>query len=175
MAGDKFLYNNGGVVTEKAATQVGGGSYPNQIPALDGTGRLDTTMMPVGVGPEVQNIATSESLAAGDFVNIYNNTGTLNVRKADASSVGKEANGFVLAVFTHPTTAIVYLLGGVTNTAATCTTKGARQYLSASAPGKTVEAAESYASGARFHQLIGKAISTTEMTAEAHDYIVLTA
>jgi len=43
-------------------------------------------------------------------VNIWDSTGA-KVRKADATVAGKEAHGFVKAVFTHPTTATVYFEG----------------------------------------------------------------
>jgi len=62
----------------------------------------------------------------------------------------------------------------MSNTAATCATLGARQYLSTT-PGATVETPPTYAGGARITQLLGKALALTEMTAEAHDYIVLSA
>lgn len=171
MAADKFLRNVSGVVTEISGETT---AVANAIPALDGTGRLAVAQLPVGVGPEVQTIATSETLAAGDFVNIYKNGAALAVRKADASAVGKEANGFVLAGFTHPTNATVYGMGGATNTAATVVTLGARQYLSTT-PGATVETPVAYGAGARICQLLGKGLTLTEMTAEAHDYIVLNA
>lgn len=169
MAADKFLYNNSGVMTEKAGATT---AVANAIPALDATGRLAVAQLPVGVGPEVKTMPTSESLAAGDFVNIFNDSGTLKARKADASNTAKEANGFVLEVFTHPTTATVYVLGGVTNTAATCTTIGARQWLSTT-PGLPTESAPTYASGGRIHQELGKALSLTEMTAATFPVIVL--
>lgn len=47
MAADKYIYlTTGGALTEKSATQVGGGGVPNQIPALDAGGKLDYTMIP---------------------------------------------------------------------------------------------------------------------------------
>lgn len=171
MVADKFARNVAGVMTEVAGVVTATG---NAIPALDSTGRLAVAQLPVGVGPEVQTMPTSETLAAGNLVNVYNATGVLTARNADASTVGKEANGFVKELFTHPTTATVYMFGGASNTAATCATIGARQYL-ATTPGATVETAPTYASGARFHQYVGKAISLTELAAEAHDYTVLSA
>ena len=171
MAADKFLFNNAGVTTEKGGATT---AVANAIPALDPTGRIAVAQMPVGVGPEVFTVATSETLVAGNEVNLWKNGAVLNVRKADSSAIGKESNGFVLAGFTHPTNATVYGRGGVTNTAATCVTLGARQYLSTT-PGATVETMPTYAGGARICQLLGKAITLTEMTEESHDYIVLEA
>src|SRR5512143_1765954 len=99
MAGDKYLYNNVGALTEKAAIQSSAGAGDaGKIPALDAAGRLDNSMMPVGLGAETDVITTSEALSAGDFVNIWASTGT-KVRKADATTAGKEAHGFVLSAY----------------------------------------------------------------------------
>ena len=62
-----------------------GAGNAGDIPALDATGKLDMSVMPNGIGADTAIIEASESLTAGDFVNIYNNTGTAIVRKADAS------------------------------------------------------------------------------------------
>ena len=97
MAGQKFLQHNGaGGVAEVVSTQIGGGGAANLIPALDAAGKLDITMMPTGIAADTAVITTSEALAAGDFVNIWNSTGA-KVRKADATVAGKEAMGFVLS------------------------------------------------------------------------------
>jgi hypothetical protein len=106
---NKYIAMVAGLLTEVAAlvTSAGAGDA-GKIVALDSSGKLDTSLMPTGVGADTQAIATSESLAAGDLVNVFNSTGA-KVRKADSSVSGKEAHGFVLAVFTHPTTAAAVL------------------------------------------------------------------
>lgn len=114
MPGNKYISNNNGQLKEVVATQVSlGVADANKIPALDTTGRFDISLMPVGITPEVANITTSEALAAGDFVNIHNSSGA-KVRKADASSVGKEAHGFVLSSFANGAVATVYFEGSNT-------------------------------------------------------------
>lgn len=114
MPGNKYISNNNGQLKEVVATQVSlGVADANKIPALDTTGRFDISLMPVGITPEVANITTSEALAAGDFVNIHNSSGA-KVRKADASSVGKEAHGFVLSSFANGVVATVYFEGSNT-------------------------------------------------------------
>ena len=50
-----------------------------------------------GGGADTGTVTTSEALAAGDLVNIWNSSGA-KARKADATTAGKEAHGFVLAV-----------------------------------------------------------------------------
>lgn len=167
MAGDKYLYNNSGAITEKAAIQTSAGAGDaGKIPAVDASGRLDNSFMPVGIGADTAAIATSESLAAGDFVNIWNSTGA-KVRKADASTAGKEAHGFVLSVFTHPTTATVYFEG--TNTQVTGHTAGVI-FLS-STPGLGTSTAPSAAGNVV--QRIGFALSATTINFEAGTPIVL--
>lgn len=140
MAGNKYLTNNAGFAQEVVASQTStGAADAGKIPALNGagvlsstivnsivtstgagdsgkltaldaSGRLDTSVMPTGIAADVASIATSESLAAGDFVNIFDSSGA-KVRKADATVFGKHAMGFVLTAFTHPTTATVYFEG----------------------------------------------------------------
>lgn len=63
---------------------------------------------PPGVVTLPATIAASESLSAGDFVNIWSDAGTPKVRKADASTSGKEAVGFVLSAVTSGSQATVY-------------------------------------------------------------------
>ena len=139
----KFIKNVAGALTEQAATTTSAGAADAQLlpalnasgildltitngkttsagasdsgklAALDATGRLDTTMMPVGVAADVALVMTSEALAAGDFVNIWNSTGA-KARKADATTAGKKAMGFVLAAFSSGTTATVYFEGSNT-------------------------------------------------------------
>ena len=122
--------------------------------------------MPVGIGADTAAIATSETLAAGDFVSIWDNTGAA-VRKADATTAGKEAHGFVLAAFTHPTTATVYFEG--TNTGVTGKTPGVQFLLTvAGTSGSTAP------SGAgNVVQKLGVAISATAINFEPQQPIVL--
>ena len=197
MAGNKYLSNNAGTTTEVASvnsssgagdankivslnasgvldativnskTTSAGAGDSGKLPALDGSGRLDTSFMPVGIGADIAAIATSETLAAGDLVNIWNNGGTANVRKADATTSGKEAMGFVLSAFTHPTTATVYFEGS--NTAVSGRTPGV-QFLSTTA-GSTTTTAPS--SSGNVVQRVGVATSATNINFQWNDPIVL--
>lgn len=113
---DKYLYINttDGNFTEREATVTSAGAgNAGDIPALDGAGRLDSSLMPVGIGADTQSITTSEALAAGDLVNIHNSTGA-KARKADATTAGKEAHGFVLASAGSGAAATVYFEGTIT-------------------------------------------------------------
>lgn len=196
MAVRKYLKNNAGTLTEEASvntsagagdegkipalnasgvldasivnskTTSAGAGDAGKLPALDGSGRLDNSFMPVGIGADTAAIATSETLAAGDFVNIWDSTGA-KVRKADATTAGKEAHGFVLAAFTHPTTATVYFEG--TNTGVSGKTPGV-QFLQTTA-GTSGSTAPS-ASG-NVVQKLGVAVSATAINFEPQQHIVL--
>lgn len=147
----KFIKNSSGALTEEAALlDSAGAGDANKIPALnasgfldativnsktssagagdsgklvalDGSGRIDNTMMPVGIGADTASIQASENLAAGDFVNVWNSSGA-RIRKADATTAGKEAHGFVLAAVTSGASGTVYFEG--TNTGVTGQTPG---------------------------------------------------
>jgi len=118
-----------GVPTQQTAINASAGAGDaGKIARLDAAGRWDVTMMPVGIGPEVATIQASENLSAGDFVNIWNSTGSFRVRKADATAAGKEANGFVNSSVTSGNDATVYFVSN-TNTGLTSLTP-VKYYLS---------------------------------------------
>lgn len=164
---DKYLYNNAGVITEREGllTSAGAGSS-GKIPALDASGKLDNSMMPVGIGADTAAITATEALSAGDWVNIWNSTGA-KVRKADATTAGKEAHGFVLAAVGNGAVATVYFEG--TNTAVTGQTPGV-VYLSISAG--TGQTTAPSASGNAV-QRIGFATSATTVNFQSNDPVVL--
>ncbi len=192
----KFIKNNAGVLTEQAAlttsagagdaqavvalnasgvldstivnskTSSAGAGDSGKVVALDAAGRIDSTMMPVGIGADTATITTSEALAAGDLVNIWNSTGA-KVRKADATTAGKEAHGFVLASFGSATSATVYFEG--TNTAVTGLTPGP-QYLSTTAG---VASATAPSAAGNVVQRVGFATSATTMNFQAQTPLVL--
>ena len=69
---DKYIKQVAGVRTEVEATAVSTGvTEAGDIVALDANGKLDTTLMPTGVGADTASILASENLAAGDFINIW--------------------------------------------------------------------------------------------------------
>lgn len=142
-------------------------SSPNKLVMTGADGRLDISVLPVGVGADTAVINASEALAAGDLVNIWNNSGTANVRKADASTAGKEAHGFVLAAVASGQPATVYFEG--TNTQMTGLTPG-RQYLSTT-PGKTSATAPT--GSGQVVQVVGFAVSATAMNFQSNPPIVL--
>lgn len=139
-----------------------------KLPLLDANGRLDNTMMPVGIGADTASIVTSENLTAGNLVNIYDNAGTPTARKADATTTGKEAHGFVLAGTTSPAAATVYFEGRITGL--TSLTPGARQYLNTTAGGLTSTAPSTTGNVV---QCVGTAVTATELNFEPQEPIEL--
>ena len=197
MAAHKFFKNNAGVLTEETsvATSAGaedegkipalnatgilgptivnsktssaGAGDTGKLPALDGTGKLSLTFLPSGIGPDVSEVTASEALAAGDLVNLFDSTGA-KCRKADASTAGKEAHGFVLAAVELAALATVYFEG--TNDQVTGLTPG-RLFLSAANPGLCVSTAPSGAGNAV--QRVGFATGVSSMNFQAQTPFIL--
>jgi hypothetical protein len=153
-------------IVNSTVASAGAGSS-GKLAALDSSGRLDSTVLPVGVGADTGTVTASEALSAGDLVNIWNNSGTANARKADATVAGKEAHGFVLAAVASSASATVYFEG--TNTQCSGLTPG-RQFLLTTA-GKCGATAPS-ASG-NVVQLVGFATSATAVNFQANSPITL--
>ncbi len=163
----KYLKNNAGTTQEEATVGTSGGAGDSgKIPHLDGNGRIDTSFMPTGIGADTKTITSSEALSAGDFVNIHNSSGA-KVRKADASTSGKEAHGFVKAAVANGAAATVYFEGA--NDQVTGQTPGA-VFLSTTAGAATATAPS--ATG-QIVQRIGFAVAATEINFQSQPPIVL--
>lgn len=158
----------GGRISEVEANVTSAGAGDSgKLPALDGSGRLDISFMPVGVTAEVTVVPASENLSAGDFVNIWNNAGAANARKADATAVGKEAIGFVLSAVTSGQNATVFHEGA--DTSLTGLTAGSRYYLSTT-PGAATTTPPDAAGNVL--QFLGTAVSTTKLVYEGEEGII---
>lgn len=163
----KYLAAIAGQTTEVSGLAASAGAADaGKIPQLDGTGRIDGSMMPVGIGADTAAITTSEALAAGDYVNIHNVAGA-RARKADATTAGKEAHGFVLAAFGSGAAATVYFEGANTQVSGQTpgrvflgTTAGLGQTAAPSAAGNVV-------------QVVGFATSATSVNFNSGATIVL--
>lgn len=169
MPGKTFLRLVAGVISEIRGLQTSAGAgNAGDLVALDDTGRIDTSMMPVGIGAETKAAPASENLAAGDVVNFWNDSGTMRARKADATTAGKPTDGFVLAAVTSGATATVYTDG--INTQRTGLTAGQDVFLQTTAGGvgHTVPSATG-----NVVQRIGKAVSSTEFVYERSEPITL--
>jgi len=165
MAGEKILKEVSGQITEIITTQVGGAGNEDIVASLNASGQWDLTMMPTGIGPDTASIPASENLAAGDFVNIWNDGGVVKIRKAIAED-GKLADGFVLASVTSPASGLVYFEGK--NTGVTGLTLASVYYLSETVAGDITATAPSASN--KHVQRIGKAYATTAVTTEGLAY-----
>jgi len=139
-----------------------GASDAGKMIQLNAGGKLDETMMPPGIGADTADILASEDISAGDIVNVWDNAGTSNIRKANATTNGMVANGFILAAVVSGDTAQVYF--GGTNNQLSGMTPGTRQYLDTTS-GLITETPP--ATPGNVVQVVGKAFSATEMTFEA--------
>ena len=170
MAGEKFLkHDTAGGFTETVATQAGGAGNENKVPALDAAGRLDATMMPTGIGADTASIVANGALSAGDFVNIYDNAGTVTCRVADASALGTRAHGFVLSAVADAAMATVYF-EGENNGAGVSGMVGGDVFLSETA-GKATATAPT--TSAAIVQKLGVAISATGINVEIGTPVLL--
>lgn len=146
MAAEKFLQlpANGNDPESISGTQVGGPAQGGRIMALRDNGTIDPTMYgPEIASPDVAVGTATESLAAGDLVNMFLDTSTTpnrnGVRKAVATAYGTRAMGFVTAAASAGGAVTVYR-AGAPNTAVTGLPIG-QHWLSAATPGKSENAA----------------------------------
>lgn len=167
MAGNRYIAMVAGQLTEIVTPQTSAGAGDaGKIPALDSTGRIDNSMMPVGIGADTQVITASEALAAGDLVNVWTSSG-FKVRKADATTAGKEAMGFVLAAVLSGAAATVYFEG--TDTGVTGLSAG-KQFLSTTAG---IANATAPTGTGQVVQVVGFATSATTLNFNAGASVVL--
>lgn len=148
------------------STSAGAGDA-NKIVATGSNGRLDSSLMPVGVGAATATIPASENLAAGDFVNVWNDSGTRRCRKADASN-NRPAHGFVTSAVTSGNNATVFQNGE--NTGLSGLTPGTLMFLATTAGTATATAPSSVG---HIIQPVGYALSTTSILFEFDAPIVI--
>lgn len=163
----KYLKNNSGQLAEVEATVTSAGAGDaGKIVALDAAGNLDITVMPTGIGAQTIALECSETLTAGNLINIYDASGTPKCRKADCSN-GRRAHGFVLSGFTSATTATVYLDDSLTGLSSL--TVGVPYYLSTTGGASaTAPSTSGYIS-----QEIGVAVNATTISFEPQQPITL--
>ena len=156
---------NGSKETYSGTTTSAGAVSSGEIPALDASGKLDSSMMPVGFGQDSVTATAGETLTAGDFV-YFNGSGA--VLKADATSLAKQAKGYVNAGVSNAATATVYF--DDSNTALTGLTVNVPYYLSIT-PGTATTTAPTTAT--QIVQRVGFANSATNLRVDIEEPVLI--
>lgn len=166
----KYIKYVSGELTEiNTVNSSSGAADADKIPALGADGKLSLTMMPSGIGNDVKTILASEALTAGNKINLWNDGGTLKMRKADAAT-GKRVDGFVLEAVSSGANGVCYFTG--INNQLSGLTIGATYWLSDTTPGAITNTAIVPADG-KISQKVGVALSATELLYDRGDVIYL--
>lgn len=173
MAAQRFLTRTGGKTKQaQGKTASTGAADAGALVALDDTGKLDESVMPLGIGVQVNILPASEALDAGDFVNIFDDAGVAKVRKADNSN-GRSADGFVTAAVSSAADATVHPLDGV-NAAMTALSPGKEYWLGTAGDVIEVPLDETDPLNAnKVSQQLGKALTATELRTDDYGYVIL--
>ena len=149
-----------------------GAADAGKIPALDSTGRIDTSMMPVGIGANTTQATASEAIGAGKFINYWDNAGVFSMRLADNSN-GRQADGYVTAAVASGAVGTGYPLDS-TNAQLTGLTVGTRYWLGTAGGVTPTPLDEAVAGNAnKISQYLGVAKSTTELVTDDQGHVVL--
>ena len=159
-----YITNINGQNHEAEGVETGGAGQEHKIVQTGADGRLNETLMPVGIGADVATAPAAETLTAGNLVAIDENG---EVVRASADVGGKDAMAFVKASYAAAETAMAYFDGQVTGL--TGLTPGARYYLSET-PGQVTDTPV-VGSGKRL-QFVGRAVSASVLEFSPDDSIV---
>lgn len=173
MATQRFLSRQVGKTKAVVAlTSSAGAADAGKIIAAGSDGRLDESFMPIGIGANTTAAVASEAIAAGKFVNLWNDNGVLKVRLADNSN-GRNADGYLIAAVANDAVATVYPLDGV-NANLTGLNVGGSYWLG-TAGGVIATPLDSTDDDNinKIDQFLGKAKSETELITTDDSYITL--
>lgn len=126
----------------------------------DSNGLIDLSLMPVGVGPDTEDLTASENLSAGEFVNVFDDAGVPKLRKADRTN-NRPAHGFVIQNFTSGQLAKMYK--DSENNALTGLTIGSTYFLGAAGVATLTPPA---AGSNHIRQVLGKAMKADNLDVE---------
>ncbi|OQW92914.1 MAG: hypothetical protein BWK79_00125 [Beggiatoa sp. IS2] len=163
---------NGLIAEFSPIVQSAGTADANKPVQTDAAGRLDSSLMPSGITPQAKIIPCSEALNTGDYVNIYWSAtdSALRCRKADASTAGKYAHGFVKAGYASGEDATI-LLEGINDQVSGFTSVGGYVWLSATTPGVATTTPPS--GSGQVVQILGQICASTEIDNEIQQPILL--
>lgn len=163
---DFLTLTSGRPTLRAAAASSAGVADAGKMVKLDASGKLDQTMMPLGVAADARTFTASEAIAARDMVNIAANG---QIRKADASN-DRPAHGFVTAAIASAATGTVFFEGVISGFSSL--TVGARYFLSDTAAGG-ISATPATVGAGKISQEIGVAVSATEISFEPQTSVLL--
>lgn len=168
MSGKKYVKLNAtGDLEEESSVQSSAGvADAEKIVALDNQGMIDESMLR---SSEVVELEASETLTAGDIINIWDDGGTPKVRKATNTGIATKAMGFVRDGIASESTGKVYFEGKVTGLADL--TPGKEYFLGVA--GAIVDNSALPSTTSSIVQKLGKAYSANAFTFEVQQMIIL--
>jgi hypothetical protein len=171
MAGQGFLARVAGKTKQIFGIQTSAGAGDaGKLIAAGTDGKLDSSFMPTGIGANQVVVPATEALSAGQFINLYNVTGTLSARLADNSN-NRAAWGYVTAAVTSGAQATVYRLNTV-NANLSGLTPGSDYWLGVA--GGTIAAPLDPVTGTgKMDQYLGVAKSATELVTAEFEAVLL--
>lgn len=110
----------------------------------------------------------SETLSSGNMVNLWNDGGTLKVRKANATDNTKPCDGFVIGSVTSGASGSVFVVGGLSVGLFSGLTIGDEIYLSTTAGAITATAPST---SGNIVQRLGKAVSASTIIFNRSDFV----
>ena len=167
MAGKKYMSLSGGKkVLTTSNNSSAGVADANKIVSLNAAGKIDPSML---TDQDVSSIVAFENMAAGDYVNLFLDAGVIKARLADNSN-DRPAHAYIDDTVTALSFVNCFFEGSNTNLSGL--TIGARQFLGT--VGQTIETAlDPDVITGNIHQLLGVAISATEVNTDIQDCITL--
>lgn len=157
---DKFVnLGASGPIEKEFAVVSSGAADAGRGLGLDAQGRIDASVLPVGVGADTYTGVAAEALVAGAKVYVKSNG---EIANASAAVGGNPADGFVLLASSAAAAATIHFEGR--NTSKTGLTVGSTYFLSDVTPGAIITTAP--VGAGKLYQVVGKAVSSTTMTTE---------
>lgn len=166
-----FLARVAGKTKQIIATVVSAGAADaGKIVGLGADGRLDTSVLPAGIGANVVQAVASEAIGAGKFVELFDDAGVLKMRLADNSN-GRAAWGYVKTAVSSAASGAAYRLNTV-NASLSGLTAGADYWLG-TAGGVIATPLDPVTDIGSLDQYLGRASSATELVTAEHAPVYL--
>ena len=166
-----FLARVAGKTKQIIATVVSAGAADaGKIVGLGADGRLDTSVLPAGIGANVVQAVASEAIGAGKFVELFDDAGELKMRLADNSN-GRVAWGYVKTAVAYAASGAAYRLNTV-NASLSGLTAGADDWLG-TAGGVIATPLDPAVDIGSLDQYLGRASSATELVTAEHAPVYL--